>query len=151
MVEYSDTLIRATSALLIVLFGLLIANIINNILRRFLRNIEINRILSEQLKLKISAEEFISFTLKYLIYFITIIIALTSLGVSTRILQMIFGIFLAVAIVFVILAFKDFAPNVISGIYILRSKKIDKGDHITIDNLEGRVLNINLVETKIET
>src|SRR3989344_809304 len=151
MVEYSDISIRIVTALLVLLLGLLIANIVNNTLRRILRNIEINRIIHEQLNLKISAEEFSSSVLKYLIYFATVIIALNQLGFSTKVLQMVFIVFLVIVVVFVILSFKDFAPNLISGFYILKTGKLKKGDIIEINELKGKVLNINLVETKIET
>lgn len=149
MFNYSQNIINVITALLVVLLGLFVANISSNSLRRILRNIEINNIFKEELKL--SLDGILSNITKYAIYFITAIIALNRIGVSTRTIQMVFLIFLAVAIVFVILAFKDFAPNLVSGFYILRTRKINKGDWILIDGLEGKIMAVNLVETKIET
>ena len=151
MVEYSNTTINIVTALLVLLLGLIIANILNNSLRRFLKNLNVDKIIHEQLRLRISLEDFLGTIIKYLIYFVTIIIALNSIGVSVRVLRYVFLIFLAVAVVFVILAFKDFAPNLIAGFYILKSKKIKEGDKIKVNGLEGKVLKVNLIETKIET
>src|SRR3989344_710402 len=151
MVEYSENIIKVVTALLILIFGLLIANILNNIIRKLLRDIEINKIIKEQLKINIKVEEIAASVIKYLIYAGTVIIALNKLGFSTRILQIILLVFILLALVFIALAFKDWIPNLVSGFYIIKNKKLLKGDDITINDIKGKVLQVNLIETKIET
>jgi len=151
MVEYSENIIKVVTALLILIFGLLIANILNNIIRKLLRDIEINKIIKEQLKINIKVEEIAASVIKYLIYTGTVIIALNKLGFSTRILQIILLVFILLALVFIALAFKDWIPNLVSGFYIIKNKKLLKGDDITINDIKGKVLQVNLIETKIET
>ncbi len=151
MVEYSESIIKAVSALLIILFGLLIANIINNLLRKLLRDVEINKIIKEQLKLRFNLSETLSSIVKYLIYAVTFIIVLSKLGIPTRTLQIVFIGIILFFVVFIILAFKDWIPNLVSGFYILRNKNLKIGDRIKINNLQGRIIKINLIETKIET
>ena len=151
MVEYSNTIIKAITALLIILFGMLIGNIANNLIRKILRDIEINKMFREQLRLKIKFEEIFASIIKYFIYFVTVILALDSLGFSTWILQAILLIFALLIVVFTVLAFKDWLPNLISGFYIKKRKKIKKGDLVSISNVSGRVIKVNFIETKIET
>ncbi len=151
MVEYSENIIKAVTVLLVILLGLLISKIITNLIRKVMRGIEINRIIKEQLKIKLQVEENLASFLKYLIYFITAILALNILGIPTKILQIILIIILILTVLFIILAFKDWVPNLVSGFYILKSKKLKKGDKIKMNNIEGKIIKVNFIETKIET
>ena len=151
MVLYSDLLINILSAFLILVIGLIIAQIGSNILRRFLRGTQLNKILDEQLKIKLNLENYLSLILKYLIYLITIILILNKLNVPTKILQVILIIFAILVLIFIIFAFKDWLPNLISGFYIIRTEKVKKGDIIKIKDIKGKVIEVNLLETKIET
>ena len=151
MVEYSENIINIVSALLVILFGLIITNILSNIVKKLLKDIEINRIIKEQLKINIKLEDFAAASIKYLIYLITAILALKSLGLSIRILQILFIVIFIAIILFVVMAFKDWIPNLVSGFYIIKNNKIVKGDKITINSISGKVLGVNMLETKIET
>ncbi len=151
MIDYSGLLIKILGSFLTIIMGLIIAQIISNITRKFLRGTEISKVLQKQLKIKLLVENYISSILKYLIYLITIILVLNQLGVPTKILQLILIIFIILITLFIILAFKDWLPNIISGLYILKSEKIKVNDIIRINGVKGRVLQVNLIETKIET
>jgi len=50
-----------------------------------------------------------------------------------------------------LLAIKDFFPNFFAGITIYRKGEFKAGDLVKIDTAEGRVLSVNLLETKLET
>jgi len=151
MVEYSNTFIRILSAFLILILGLILANIITNILRRILREAEVNKILKEQLKVKLPIENLLVTIIKYIIYFAIFIFVLNQLGIPTFILQVIFIVILVVLIVFVVLAFKDWIPNLVSGFYIYKTQKIKTGSTITVNGVNGKVKKINLIETIVET
>ena len=151
MIEYSNILIRIVGAFLILIIGLIASNIISNILRKFLRGTGISKTLQEQLKLKLLIENYVSSIIKYLIYLITAILVLNELGVPTKILQLILVIFVIIITIFIIFAFKDWLPNIISGFYILKAGKIKVNDIIQVNGVKGKVLQINLLETKIET
>src|SRR3989338_3632458 len=151
MVPYQELLIRLLTGFLILIMGLIIAQVTSNILRRFIKGIEVNKTLEQQLKIKINLENYISAIVKYIIYLITIIFALNQLGVSTKILQTILVVFIILIVIFIILAFKDWLPNLISGIYIIRTEKIKLGDKIKTKDIKGKVIEIKLLETKIET
>jgi len=151
MIEYSNTAINVITVFLVILLGLIIANIFNNILRRFLRGFGLNKIIEEQLKKKIKLEEYFTSFIKYVIYLITLIIALDQLGLPTRFLKFIFIVIGLIIIIFTVLAFKDWVPNMIAGFYIYKNNKVKVGDTIKVRDIKGVIKSINLVETKIET
>ena len=151
MVEYSEAIIRLLAAFLIIILGLIIGNIVKNVTKRILKGAELNRVIEEQLKVKWNLEKHISNIAKYLVYTIMFIIFLDILGIPTKILWAVFIVVLIAVVLFIFLAFKDWLPNLVSGIYILRTKKIKKNDIIETRGIRGKVIEINLLETKIET
>lgn len=151
MVLYSNLLINLLSAFLILILGLIAAQVLSNIIKRVIKGIEVNKVLEDQLKIKINLENYISLILKYTIYFITVILILNQLNVPTRTLQIILIIFVILVLIFIIFAFRDWLPNLIAGIYILRTEKIKVGDKIQLKDIKGKIVNISLLETKIET
>jgi len=144
MVIYSDTVIK-------IITSFLIANVLSNILRKVLKEAEINKILAKQFKIKISVENYLVNIFKYLIYFAAAITVLNQLGIPTFILRIIFLVIVIIVIVFIVLAFKDWIPNLVSGFYIYKTQKIKTGDTIIMNGLTGKVKRINLIETKIIT
>lgn len=91
-----------------------------------------------------------SFT-KYLIYIVAIVLALNQIGLALNILNSIVIILLAVVAVGIFLSIKDFVPNIVAGIYVAYKKRVKVGDRIKVQDVEGVVKEIELVETKIET
>ncbi len=151
MIKYTEFPIKVIGAFLILIIGLIIVTTLTNILRRFFRGIELNKLLQEQLKIKISVEEHLLSALKYIIYFIILTLILTQLGVPSNVLLIIAAIFLVLISIFLILAFKDWIPNLISNFYLKNTNKIKVGDLIKVKGIKGKILAINLLETKIET
>ena len=151
MINYTEILIKVLGAFLILILGLIAGQVVSNIVRKFIKGTEISKTLEDQLKLKVAIERYASATLKYIIYLITVILILGQLGIPTKILQIILIIFLILIVIFIILAFKDWLPNLMAGFYILRTEKVKLGDVIKVKGIKGRVIKINLLETKIET
>ena len=77
--------------------------------------------------------------------------ALNSLGLTTFVLNMVFAAIILMVVISFLLAIKDFVPNLIAGFSLKRKNYLKEGDKIKIKNLEGKILKINLLETKIET
>lgn len=149
--QYSEITINILSAFLILIITLVIANIVVNILKRILRGIELNHLLERELKIKLHLEQTLTSISKYIIYLVGLIAILNKLGISTKIIWTIFGVILLLILIFTILSLKDLVPNILAGIYINQTKKIRIGETIKIKNIEGKVLAIKLLETKIET
>ena len=146
-----EWMIKLIASIAILLIGLIAARIISKVIKKVLHELELNRILKEQAGVKLPIEEFVSSLAKYLIYFIAIIWALTELGLQTVILYIILTIILAILVSFIVLAFKDFIPNITAGFFIHQKNMIKKGDIIKVKGIEGKIINISLVETTIKT
>ena len=147
----SGVFTKMVVAVIILLIGLVVGKIIGKIVKRLLHSIEFNQVVKRATGIKISLEEGISVFVTYFIYFLFIIMALNHLGLTTVVLHMISGAILIIIIISILLSIKDFMPNMFSGLFIHRKRFINKGDVIRVENTEGEVVHINLVETKIKT
>ena len=76
---------------------------------------------------------------------------LQQLGLATTVLNMIAGAVIIVIILSTLLGIKDFIPNMIAGIMIQRKQELKKGEIIKIKGMQGKIIGITLIETKIET
>src|SRR3989344_3955195 len=149
--EYlSNILVKLIVAIAIILIGLVFGRFIGNITKKLLRELEINRILKEQVKINIPLEEFLSASLKYIIYLVSIIIALSQIGLATTIFYILVILILVALLAFIILAVKDFVPNAVAGFIIYQKKKIKVNDIIQVNNIEGKVIELALLDTKIK-
>lgn len=149
--KISDTTINLIAAIVILLIGLILGRFLGNLTRRILHELELDRVLREQTRIKIPVEQFLSSLVKYVIYFVAIILALNQLGLRTAILNVILAIILIAIVIFMILAVKDFLPNLVSGIMLYQKRNIKAGNRILVNNIEGEVLHISLIETKVRT
>jgi small-conductance mechanosensitive channel len=51
----------------------------------------------------------------------------------------------------IVLGVKDFIPNFLAGIHIMRNNVIKKGDRIRVKGTEGEIIQIELTEIKVKT
>ncbi len=150
MQNVSSFMVKLIAALAILLFGIIMANIFAKLFKKLLHSFEINSVLAGA-GFKFPLEEFVSSILKYVIYFATVIWALTELGLATTILQIILVVILILMIIFIILAFKDIIPNITAG-FVMHSKGLyKKGDNISVGAAEGKIIDLDIMETKIKT
>ena len=150
-IDVENIVIRLIVAIIILLIGFLVARILSNLTKKVLHELETNRILKEQAGVRVPIEEFSSLIIRYLIYFIAVIMALNQIGLTTTILSVILIILLVILVGFIILAFKDFVPNIVAGFVIYQKNKINAGDRIKVKDIEGEVIHVNLIETRIKT
>ncbi|MBI2667173.1 mechanosensitive ion channel [Candidatus Woesearchaeota archaeon] len=146
-----NIIIRLIASVIILLIGFIIARLSSNLTKKILNELETNKILKEQAGVKIQVEEFLSSVIKYIIYFIAIIIALNQLGLTTKVLYALLITILVILVGFIILAFKDFIPNVVAGFMIYQKDKVKPGDVIRVKDIEGKVIHVDLIETRIKT
>lgn len=141
--------INLIAAVSIILVGLLVGYIVSKLTKRILHELELNKILKDE-GVKIPLEEIITSFVKYIIYFIALIFALSELGLETIIFSIILGTVLLIMIAFIVLAFKDFIPNITAGFFIHQQGFIKKGDRIRVKEIEGIVMHIDLTEIRIK-
>ena len=146
----SQRIIRLIAAAITLVFIVVIARFLSKLTKKVLSELEINKALKKQ-GVRLSLEEIIPSLVKYIIYFTGVILALNELGITTWLINLVFIIILAGAIIFIILAIKDFVPNVISGLLLQHKKYMKKGDYIKVGNIEGKVIELTITEARLET
>jgi len=145
------TAIKLVASITILLIGLILGRFLSNLVKKVLKEIELNNIIKKELKLDWPIEQFLSSVSKYLVYFVALIIALNQLGLASTVLYIILGVILLFIVAFIILAIKDFIPNVISGFVIQHRKLLEKGEKVRIGDIEGKVEKITLTEVQIKS
>lgn len=137
-------------AIIIILIGFIIAKTVDKSLYRFLREIELNKII-KKLGWKFNIEKFISKLLYYIIILITIIMGLSQLDLATTALNILLAGLVIFVIFLLVIWIKDFIPNLFAGFLIKKAKKFRKGEKIIVKqmNIEGRIKKIGLNEIQI--
>jgi len=143
-----DYILSIIAAILIFVIGIIAGRLVSNLLKKFL--ISLKWTLFEKNKLKEYAFELtISNLVKWAIYMVTIILTLQQLRVPNTALWIIAVIFIAIVIIFIILTFKDWIPNMRAGIKLKKNEAIKVGKYLTVNNIKGKVVSFNILETKI--
>jgi len=136
-------------SILIIIGSFILGRISGNLIKEILRKFKKSNI-PEQLKLDDVMISFASNIVSFLVYLFGFLIALMFLGFSKTIIE-IFSVVLVFAILAVIVfSLKDFIPNAAAGIYLLKSKLVKVGDHVKIEEYEGEVKEINLLNSVLE-
>ncbi|HOP08871.1 MAG TPA: mechanosensitive ion channel [Candidatus Methanofastidiosa archaeon] len=97
-----------------------------------------------------SNEIFIN-SIRYFIYIVALIMALSQLRVSTDVLLIIAAAISFLACVFVIIGAGDISRNFFSGIQIIRNKSVRVGDYIQTPEIEGIVEEVGIISTTLKT
>jgi len=141
----NQTFINIVAAIAILLIGLVLGRFIGKLIQKILNSLEIDKLL------KIPLEEFIGSVIKYGIYVIAIIFALDQIGIAKIVVYLILIIMLIILIGYIIFSFKSFVSNFISGFILHKRGNIKVGDKIKVKNIEGKIIELNLSETKLRT
>jgi small-conductance mechanosensitive channel len=87
---------------------------------------------------------------RYTIYLVVMIMALSQLKISTDVLIIVTGsIFLAIGLIIVI-SLRDVGPNVAAGIHLLYEKTLNIGDTVKVGEYEGIIEDIGIVKSIIK-
>jgi len=125
-------------AVVIVLVGVIIGKLAQRITLRFMKELEINYLFKKTTKLKVSLDRFVSSAVKYLIYFVSLISVLNSVGflfwtlIAGGIFLLLFlttGIFLCLISLF---------PNLFARLN-LRKNQFGIGRYIEVKNIKGKI------------
>ncbi len=125
-----------TILILVIVASLVIAHFVKKFLSRILYTI-LPRQISETI-IKI---------VYYSIIFLGFMIAIGTLGIDLTTLVIAGGF----AGIIVGLALQPLLSNLFAGIYLLGEKSIVPGDHVLIDDIEGIILEMSVMSTKIKT
>ncbi len=138
-------------AMLLLFIGLILGKFSGKAVKKLLSQVELNKLVRKGIGVNLRPEEIISSLVTYAVYFVFVIWALESLGISTLILN-IFAIgVIAVIILSIFLGIKDYVPNLFAGIIIHSKDLVNENDIIKTGGMEGRVVKVDLLSTRIET
>lgn len=134
---------------LILFIGFLVGKMIGRLVRRLLRDVKADNFIKQTLGWRLSFERGVAALVAGLIYVISIIIALNAVGLTTFVLELILGVFVLALVLSFLLALKDIIPNFAAGITL--KSKLKEGTYLKLDEAEGTVKEVNLLETIIKT
>lgn len=138
-------------ALTIVVGSLILGKILGRIVDKFLKKTSINKVVYDATKVRVNLDKIISTLVSYAIYLFGFIWALNYLGIASTVLNLLSGAILILALILAFLAFKDFIPNMMSGLFIHAKGFLKEGDVIKLHDIEGKIIYLNLVETRVKT
>ncbi len=146
----SVTLIHGVTAFLWVILGMVIGKVLGNIARRWLKMVDWGRRFKIRDEEKVEIAYYVSVVLRFICYSGGIVYGLRQLGVSSRFLIGVLIVVVVLVGIFIVLAVKDYIPNMLAGWYIKRTQKLKKGDKITLKNIQGEIVHIGWLETKMQ-
>ncbi len=131
-------------SLVILILGIALGSFAGRVVRRAIITLDLKKYFKVQIDLIASR------VTAYLIYALSVILALINLGIATPILYAIIIILLVLIGAAVFLALKDFIPNVVAGAALQR-RNIHKGLRVKFGNISGKVEEFTITETKIRS
>lgn len=138
-------------ALIIFIFSLILGKILGRLIDKFCTKISLNQVFYDITKIKLNLNRILSSIVSYTIYFIGFVWSLNYMGIASTILNFISGFTLILVLILAFLSFKDFIPNLVSGFFIHSKGYLKEGDVIKLHDIEGKIIFLNLVETKVKT
>lgn len=149
--SFSNLLNSLVIAIIIFFIGFIIGRIVGKLLTRLLQELQINKLSSKIIKGRLLLDQFLGNLIAYSIYFIFIIITLDYLKIGKLVMQFMITFVLIILTVSFILGLRDFFPNFLAGLTLFAQKKIKVGDKIEVLDIYGKIENIGMLTTKIQT
>jgi len=137
-------------SVIILLIGFGLGLFAKKLMRRVLKEIQLNKIMSN-VGITQNLEKGISSIVMYLIYLFTIIYFLNYLGITSIVIYLIAGAILALLILTFLVGLKDVIPNFVAWLLLQRKGKVVKGKRVDIKEISGVVEKIGYLETEIKT
>ncbi len=148
---YSSTTINFISAFLILILGWVLGTIFGNIIKKILKNLAFNKLIEKKINIHTNAERKASFLIKYGIFTLATITALQRIHIPLKIVLIILGIVGSLTLLLLLLAFKDTLPNLLGWFSLVKTQRIKIGETISINEIKGKLIEIDFIESKIET
>ncbi len=136
------------AAIIIVFVGFIIAKLAGKIAKRVMAEAELNRILKTAGFSPLS--DTIGKMIEYIIYILTILAALQSLGLTEIVSAILILAAIAILSFILILTIKEFIPNAIMGIILRKKIKQYLGKKVQIGEIEGKLERIGIVSIIIK-
>jgi small conductance mechanosensitive channel len=147
----NNIILKMGFAFLTFFIGFIIGKLVEKFVYKILNEIEFNKLLLDVTGMKIKADSLISSILSYVIYFLSLIAALEQLGIVNTILYIVAATIILIILISFFLAVRDYIPNFMAGIYMYKKENYEEGKFVEINEIKGKIIKIDLLQTKIET
>ncbi len=142
------------ATMLIIMIGTIITELVAGIVKFKLYDYGIDDI-AKEIGVDVKLSSVIALFLKYFLYLVIGVAALTQLGFQTQSISSLVTSLGTVGIISVSLVFiisvKDVLPNITAGMYIRSSGSLKKGEKITAEGINGKVKHVGFVFTELES
>ncbi len=142
-------LLNLVQFFIVITIGIIVTKIVSEAALHFLKKTDIKKLISK-MGYEEPIIEMIVMVLRYIMYFVTFIIALAQFGFALFVLNTIIILTSLFVTILIFFSLKDFIPNASAGLYLNSVKSIRKGDVLKIGNYKGRVVNMDLVNIILE-
>lgn len=149
-VAFSETVLKSLSALILLVIGLVLGRVSGRLIARILKELNISKFIKKKL-VDYPIEQIIGELIKYLIYIISIVTALSQIGLSDIVVKTIITLIIFFILIFILLGIKDFITNLIAGFIIKRKNLANTDDFINLDKIQGKVIASDFHHVKIRT
>ena len=129
--------------LIIFFAGFVIAKLVGRLLKRFLAEAELNRILESAGFKPLS--NVIAVIVEYFIYVATLFVILQQFGLTKLVLGIIVVLAFIVLALSFFLAVRDFVPNVVAGFFLRKRMKPLLQKYVQIGSVKGKLVSFGLV------
>lgn len=143
----NDIILKTIIFIIIILIGLVLSKVVYNLIRKLVKEFEVARILKKA-DINFNPNKFLPSLSKYLVYFITIIVALNAIGITKIVARIVVISFLIIIIAYILISIRDLIPNWYYGFKVKKKYKI--GDSIKYKNIQGKIIHMNSVELQIK-
>jgi moderate conductance mechanosensitive channel len=139
-------IINVIQFVIVIVIGIVLTKFITDAMKYFFKRNEVQKTMSD-LGYEAPLVDLVIVTARYLLYFITVIIALSQFGFATIIFDIIIIALIILVAFLVVYSLKDVISNAFAGIYLYLSKAIRVGDRITVGVYHGKVKELSLMTT----
>lgn len=134
---------------IVIAIGVVVTKLVTDLLDKALRKEETKKMFKE-MGYEEPIIDLILMAVRYILYFLTFILAIAQFGFPTIIFDAAIIIITLFIVVLAIYSLKDFIPNAAAGIYLARVKTIRKGDNVKIGHYSGEVIEMTLLSTTLK-
>lgn len=142
-------LINLLQFFIVIAIGVIFTKIASDGISHFLKKEDIKKLIS-RMGYEEPIIDMVIMILKYIMYFVTFIIALAQFGFAIMVLNTIIILTAFFVIILIFFSLKDFIPNVSAGLYLNTIKSIRKDDVLQIGHYKGKVVDIDLISITLE-
>jgi small-conductance mechanosensitive channel len=137
---------------LVILFtGFIIGKIIGKFVTVVIREIEIGSTIGRLLNIRFSIDEVLGNVVSYAIYLLTIVIALSYIGLAAQVVTIVAAVILIIVILHFIVGVHDQVSNTMAGLRIHRKAYFRLGKRIKVGRISGTIISSTLTDTVVKS